>query len=98
MIQWRQPNDGGSEILAYVVQYKNETQQQWISREIRPANVDRFQIMDLRPNTIYSFRLYAKNAVGTSQSSKEYTTNTKAAAIVNKDDEGSTQQSKNGTL
>eukprot|EP00112_Aurelia_sp_Birch-Aquarium-sp1_P001748 Seg1190.1 transcript_id=Seg1190.1/GoldUCD/mRNA.D3Y31 product="Tyrosine kinase receptor Cad96Ca" protein_id=Seg1190.1/GoldUCD/D3Y31 len=95
VIRWRQPNDGGSKILAYIVQYKNDTQQQWISREIRPANVDRFQITDLRPNTIYIFRLYAKNAAGSSQSSTEHSANTKLAVIAKKDDKGSTQQSKN---
>ncbi len=77
IVHWKGPlTDGGSKILAYVVQYKNGTQKQWKSLEIRPANVDRFQIMDLKPNTRYNFRIYAKNAVGMSPFSGVYTTST----------------------
>ncbi|XP_065053384.1 fibroblast growth factor receptor 1-like [Rhopilema esculentum] len=73
IVQWSVPKDGGSKILAYVIEYKNETQKEWLSREIRPANIDRYQIMDLKPHTLYSFRLYAKNAVGRSAFSKQHT-------------------------
>ena len=73
IVQWSVPKDGGSKILAYVIEYKNETQKEWLSREIRPANIDRYQIMDLKPHTLYSFRLYAKNAVGRGAFSKQHT-------------------------
>ena len=66
MLYWSIPKDGGSKILAYVVQYKNASEKDWISREIRPANVQSFQIMELKPNTYYAFRISAKNEVGMS--------------------------------
>eukprot|EP00794_Sanderia_malayensis_P021159 gene21159-23240_t len=66
VVQWNVPEDGGSKILECVVQYKRKGKSVWISREIRPANVVKFVIMHLRPSTIYSFRVYAKNSVGSS--------------------------------
>ena len=70
MLVWSVPKDGGSKLLAYVVQYKNTSEVHWLSREIRPANVQSFQITGLAPNTLYSFRISAKNEVGMSAFSK----------------------------
>ena len=70
LLSWSVPKDGGSKLLAYVVQYKNTSEVHWISREIRPANIQSFQIMGLEPNTLYSFRISAKNEVGMSPFSK----------------------------
>eukprot|EP00794_Sanderia_malayensis_P001177 gene1177-547_t len=71
VVQWNVPEDGGSKILAYVVQCKRKRKSVWISREIRPANVVKFVIMHLRPSAIYSFRVYAKNSVGVSEKPKQ---------------------------
>eukprot|EP00794_Sanderia_malayensis_P003560 gene3560-4064_t len=81
IVEWNVPADGGSKILAYVVEYKGKGESVWLSREIRPANVVKFVIMHLRPSTIYSFRIYAKNSVGMSEISDIYTTNTKARPV-----------------
>lgn len=67
VLHWSVPKDGGSKILAYVLQYKNASEGEWMSREIRPANVQSFQIMGLEPNTMYSFRIAARNEVGISK-------------------------------
>ena len=63
---WSAPYDGGSKISAYTLQYKNLTDTKWISKEISPANVHGVEISGLVPDTIYTFRMSARNGIGTS--------------------------------
>ena len=66
LLRWSIPSDGGSMLIAFVVQYKITLERKWKLREIRPANVQNFQLMGLIPNTQYTFRVSARNSVGLS--------------------------------
>jgi len=63
-LQWPVPKDGGSKIIAYIIQYKNASEAEWKSREIRPANVQSYHVMQLVPSTLYAFRMAARNVAG----------------------------------
>ena len=66
MLVWSAPYNGGSKISAYTLQYKNLTDTKWISKEINPANVHSIEISGLVPDTMYTFRMSARNDIGTS--------------------------------
>ena len=64
LLRWSVPKDGGSRILAYVVQFRNTSEIRWMSRELRPANIRSYFIMELHPNSTYVCRIAARNEVG----------------------------------
>ena len=66
LLYWSIPSDGGSKLIAFVVQYKITLEKKWKLREIGPANVQNFHLMGLIPNTQYTFRVSARNSVGLS--------------------------------
>ena len=64
LLRWSVPKDGGSRILAYVVQFRNTTERQWMSRDLSPANIQSYYIMELQPSNVYVCRIAARNEVG----------------------------------
>lgn len=96
LLHWSVPKDGGSKVLAYILQYRNSSEQGWIAREIRPANIQSFQIMELIPDTIYSFRIASKNEVGTSEFSDVFRAATKDQPEPRDDNFGKLEPSKKG--
>ena len=83
VVFWKIPSNGGTEITSLTVQYKNSTQKTWKSIEIRPVTGVKHTISGLKPDTLYYFRIHAKNKVGTSPYSIAFPSRTKVGMYDN---------------
>ena len=79
-LSWSEPNDNGSEITGYYVQYKLVTNNTWIdlTRTADKLLERTATISNLTPNTRYNVRVLARNDVGDSPYSSESTIRTAA--------------------
>lgn len=68
VLSWNAPdNDGGSPITGYVVEKLNMARGDWVECEHVPPNARSIPIHNLTQNERYSFRVKAKNQIGTSE-------------------------------
>ncbi|KAJ7390038.1 hypothetical protein OS493_027563 [Desmophyllum pertusum] len=72
LVTWKFGDDGGLELIALKLQYKQGSQNKWQEIQIKPPNKAKYTIMDLEPNTNYNFRILATNSLGTSPPSSIY--------------------------
>ncbi|XP_046705382.1 fibronectin type-III domain-containing protein 3A-like isoform X1 [Silurus meridionalis] len=63
-LQWRSPNDNGSKITGFCLEYQQEKQSAF--KEIYRGLAKQYKVVHLMPSTKYAFRLAAKNDVGMS--------------------------------
>lgn len=68
-LEWEPPNDGGSKILGYILQYKEPTSTKWISASAQPITNTYFRVNNLKDKGEYEFRVIAKNKAGLSKPS-----------------------------
>ncbi|MCJ8733922.1 hypothetical protein PDJAM_G00229210 [Pangasius djambal] len=64
-LQWRSPNDNGSKITGFCLEY-HEQGKQSAFKEIYSGLAKQYKVVHLMPSTKYAFRLAAKNDVGMS--------------------------------
>ncbi|KAL6480058.1 hypothetical protein MHYP_G00110910 [Metynnis hypsauchen] len=64
-LQWRSPNDNGSKITGFYLEY-HEQGKQSAFKEVYSGLAKQYKVMRLMPSTKYAFRLAAKNDVGMS--------------------------------
>lgn len=64
-LQWRSPNDNGSKITGFCLEY-HEQGKQSAFKEIYSGLAKQYKVVHLMPSTKYAFRLAAKNDVGVS--------------------------------
>ncbi|KAG9271910.1 fibronectin type-III domain-containing protein 3A-like isoform X1 [Astyanax mexicanus] len=64
-LQWRSPNDNGSKITGFCLEY-HEQGKQSAFKEVYSGLAKQYKVMQLMPSTKYAFRLAAKNDVGMS--------------------------------
>ncbi|XP_072519123.1 fibronectin type-III domain-containing protein 3A-like isoform X2 [Salminus brasiliensis] len=64
-LQWRSPNDNGSKITGFCLEY-HEQGKQSAFKEVYSGLAKQYKVMRLMPSTKYAFRLAAKNDVGMS--------------------------------
>ncbi|XP_062856456.1 fibronectin type-III domain-containing protein 3A-like [Trichomycterus rosablanca] len=64
-LQWRSPNDNGSKITGFSLEY-HEQGKQSAFKEIYSGLAKQYKVARLLPSTKYAFRLAAKNEVGKS--------------------------------
>ncbi|KAF5907674.1 fibronectin type-III domain-containing protein 3A-like isoform X1, partial [Clarias magur] len=64
-LQWRSPDDNGSKITGFCLEY-HEQGKQSAFKEIYSGLAKQYKVAHLMPSTKYAFRLAAKNDVGTS--------------------------------
>uniref|UniRef100_A0A8B9L7V6 Fibronectin type-III domain-containing protein n=1 Tax=Astyanax mexicanus TaxID=7994 RepID=A0A8B9L7V6_ASTMX len=63
-LQWRSPNDNGSKITGFCLEYHEGKQSAF--KEVYSGLAKQYKVMQLMPSTKYAFRLAAKNDVGMS--------------------------------
>lgn len=68
-LEWEPPNDGGSKILEYILQYKEPSSSKWIVANAQPIQGTSHRVSNLRERGEYEFRVIAKNAAGFSKPS-----------------------------
>ena len=66
VLTWQTPDDGGSPITDYVIEYKSETDSTWNVYDDGTASDTMSIISGLENNVLYQFRVSAVNSVGTS--------------------------------
>ncbi|XP_017579026.1 fibronectin type-III domain-containing protein 3A-like [Pygocentrus nattereri] len=64
-LQWTSPNDNGSKITGFYLEY-HEQGKQSAFKEVYSGLAKQYKVMRLMPSTKYAFRLAAKNDVGMS--------------------------------
>ena len=72
LVRWKFGDDGGLELTALRLQYKESSENRWQEIQIKPPNRIKYPIMDLKPNTNYKFRILATNSLGSSPPSSIY--------------------------
>lgn len=68
-LSWETPNDGGSKILGYVVQYRDAQGGKWMNASRELVKENNLRISNLRDCGEFEFRVQAKNAAGLSRHS-----------------------------
>uniref|UniRef100_A0A4W4HGZ9 Fibronectin type-III domain-containing protein n=1 Tax=Electrophorus electricus TaxID=8005 RepID=A0A4W4HGZ9_ELEEL len=63
-LQWRSPNDNGSKVTGFCLEYHEVRGQAF--KEVYSGLAKQYKVMRLMPSTKYAFRLAAKNNVGMS--------------------------------
>ncbi|KAI4886925.1 hypothetical protein NFI96_030443 [Prochilodus magdalenae] len=64
-LQWRSPNDNGSKITGFCLEYQEQGKQSAF-KEVYSGLAKQYKVLGLTPSTKYAFRLAAKNDVGMS--------------------------------
>ncbi|KAG7464909.1 hypothetical protein MATL_G00170660 [Megalops atlanticus] len=77
-LQWKAPNDNGSKITGYLLEYDEGKQSAF--KEIYCGHAKQYKVIRLTPSTKYAFRVAAKNNVGTSAFSDVLTCSTAGCA------------------
>ena len=81
VVTWKFGDDGGLELVALKLQYKEGSESRWQEIQIKPPNKVKYTIMDLKSNTNYKFRILATNSLGTSPPSTTYLAKTGKAGM-----------------
>ena len=81
VVTWKFGDDGGLELNALKLQYKEGSETRWQEIQIKPPNRVKYTIMDLKSNTNYKFRILATNNLGTSPPSTTYLAKTGKAGM-----------------
>jgi len=64
-VSWNSPSDdGGCRLDGYVVEYRAETATRWTRANDEPVRDLDLVVRNLKPNTVYEFRVAAKNKAG----------------------------------
>ncbi|XP_036356590.1 protein sidekick-2-like isoform X5 [Octopus sinensis] len=70
-VSWHHGNDGYGPLRNFTIQYQKKYQQGWDTvKSVVPPTVTTYTITNLKPNTIYRFRVAATNDIGTSNFSE----------------------------
>ncbi|GAB1600757.1 protein sidekick-1 isoform X2 [Argonauta hians] len=70
-ISWHHGNDGYGPLRNFTIQYQKKSQKGWDTvGSVVPPHVTTYTIKNLKPNTIYRFRVAATNDIGTSNFSE----------------------------
>lgn len=68
MLSWQPPkDDGGTDILQYIVERRDQGRSMWMKVDNVPATETSFCVKDLQEEKEYYFRVSAKNEVGISE-------------------------------
>ena len=70
-VSWSEPEDNGSPITGYVVEYSADGGVTWIEADPGPGSNTTVTVSGLTNGTEYLFRVYARNTAGTSTASSE---------------------------
>uniref|UniRef100_A0A8C9WFN6 Fibronectin type-III domain-containing protein 3A-like n=1 Tax=Scleropages formosus TaxID=113540 RepID=A0A8C9WFN6_SCLFO len=65
VLQWKAPNDNGSKITGYLLEFDEGKQSAF--KEVYFGHAKQYKIVKLTPSTNYAFRIAAKNDIGMSE-------------------------------
>lgn len=88
VVKWKLGDNGGLELIALKLQYKEGSENTWQEIQIKPPNKFKHTIMDLQPDTSYKFLILATNSLGSSPPSATFivkTSKMEASASVQPD-------------
>lgn len=72
VVKWKLGDNGGLELIALKLQYKEGSENTWQEIQIKPPNKFKYTIMDLQPDASYKFRILATNSLGSSPPSATF--------------------------
>ncbi|XP_018592878.1 fibronectin type-III domain-containing protein 3A-like isoform X2 [Scleropages formosus] len=78
VLQWKAPNDNGSKITGYLLEFDEGKQSAF--KEVYFGHAKQYKIVKLTPSTNYAFRIAAKNDIGMSAFSEVMTCCTAGSA------------------